>query len=78
MVTEKNEAEFSSKMDNIFDIAHANSEKMVSDREDYKFLLKQRECGRPGAIVGNDIKGELKRTRSAKRLHEFKGREEHN
>ena len=30
----KNEAEFRSEMDNIFGVAHANSEKMVYERED--------------------------------------------
>ena len=40
-------------------MAHANSEQMVFDREDYQSLLKKRECGRPSAIVGKDRK-ELK------------------
>ena len=57
----KKESDFSWKFYNVLDMAHANSEQMVFDREDYQSLLKKRECGRLSAIVGKDTNRESKK-----------------
>ena len=64
----KKENEFSEKMDYIFDIAHANAEKMIKNKEDYQFLLLQRKKGYPGALGLVDKEQQKKSERSAKRL----------
>ena len=46
-------------------MAHANSEQMEFDREDYQSLFKKRECGRPSDIVGRDTNRESERTKKA-------------
>ena len=48
--------EFASKLDDIFDIAHQDALAMMKSEEDREFLLKQREKGRPGSMLGVDLK----------------------
>lgn len=48
--------EFASKVDDIFDIAHQDALAMMKSEEDKEFLLKQREKGRPGSMLGVDLK----------------------
>lgn len=50
----KKEKEFSDKLDDLFDIAHANALTMMSSAEDVEFLKAQRRKGRPGCMLGVD------------------------
>lgn len=45
---------FSSKLDNLFDVAHADSLNIIKITEDRDFLLAQREDGRRGSMIGVD------------------------
>ena len=45
---------FSSKLDNLFDIAHADALNIIKIPEDREFLLAQREDGRRGSMTGVD------------------------
>lgn len=51
----KREAEFIAKLDDLFDIAHANVLEMVTNPEDMAFLQLQREKGRQGCMTGVDM-----------------------
>ena len=42
-IVQKNRLEFSSSFDDLFDIAHQNTLKMIPIEEDRQFLTKQRE-----------------------------------
>ncbi|KAK2721327.1 hypothetical protein QYM36_003567 [Artemia franciscana] len=48
------EAAFVSRLEDLFDIAHADALNMMSIQEDKDFLLAQREKGRRGSMVGVD------------------------
>ena len=48
--------EFSEILDDLFDIAHQNALNMIKIVEDKQFLIKQREKGRPGSMLGVDKK----------------------
>lgn len=48
--------EFELNMDNLFDIAHEDTLTMIKSEEDKKFLLKQRQDGRPGSMIVVDLK----------------------
>ncbi|GBM20030.1 hypothetical protein AVEN_77944-1 [Araneus ventricosus] len=55
MLTQKSkDGEFDSKLNNIFDIAHANASNMIKISQDKEFLLAQREKGRRGSMLGVD------------------------
>uniref|UniRef100_A0A2S2PN24 Uncharacterized protein n=1 Tax=Schizaphis graminum TaxID=13262 RepID=A0A2S2PN24_SCHGA len=47
---------FGDSMNDLFDIAHQDALNMISIQEDKLFLVKQREKGRPGSMLGVDIK----------------------
>src|SRR5215469_11266488 len=49
-----NEQTFLEKVENLFDIAHANAMAMITENEDKLFLEYQRKKGRPGRIGGLD------------------------
>lgn len=49
------ESAFSSKLDNLFDIAHAAALETITIPEDREFLIAQREEGRRGSMVGIDV-----------------------
>lgn len=51
---EKKEQDFINKLDDLFDIAHANALDIISIQEDKLFLLNQRKKGRPGSMIGGD------------------------
>ncbi|GBN77624.1 hypothetical protein AVEN_151302-1 [Araneus ventricosus] len=53
---EENERNFTSDINNLFDIAHANALEIIKIEEDRKFLLSQREPGRRGCLMGIDMK----------------------
>lgn len=48
------EAAFTSKLDDLFDVAHASALDIMTVAEDKKFLLAQREKGRRGTMGGLD------------------------
>lgn len=52
---EKN-AQFISKLDDLFDVANANALDLMSIDEDRAFLIAQRKKGRPGSLIGIDKK----------------------
>lgn len=52
----KNEKTFRESLNDLFDIAHANALDRIKIEEDKTFLLKQREKGRPGSMLGIDMK----------------------
>lgn len=45
---------FMNKLNNLFDIAHADAMNLMHSEEDKEFLAKQREDGRPGSMLGID------------------------
>lgn len=47
-------SEFISSMNDLFDISHQNSLAMMTIEEDKQFLIKQREKGRTGCMIGID------------------------
>ena len=54
-IVQKNRLEFSSSLDDLFEIAHQNALEMIPIEEDRQFLIKQREKRRrPGVIAGVD------------------------
>ena len=70
------EAEFLCKLDDLFDIAHANAMNIMKIPEDKQFLLAQREKGRKGAMVGRDEKLDGKEKQVVKRLEETLARQQ--
>lgn len=68
------EAEFTSRLDDLFDIAHADALSMIQIDEDRQFLLLQREKGRRGSMSGVDAILDAKEKRSAMRQEELLAR----
>lgn len=52
----KRERDFEDKLNNLFDIAHANAINLMKVQEDKDFLQLQRKSGRPGCMMGVDMK----------------------
>lgn len=52
----RKENAFIEKLDDLFDIAHAEAEKLIKIEEDRLFLLNQRKKGRVGNMIGIDKK----------------------
>ncbi|CAI6353318.1 unnamed protein product [Macrosiphum euphorbiae] len=50
------ENKFEEQLDNLFDLSHANALNLIKIEEDKQFLLRQREKGRPGCMLGTDMK----------------------
>ena len=69
------EAEFVSRLDDLFDIAHANALSMISVAEDREFLLAQREKGRRGSMAGTDTKLAAKEKRTVARQEQLLARQ---
>lgn len=63
---QENQKEYSDKLDNLFDISHANSNELIKNEEDRKFLKLQQES-RTGCIGSVDIKAFRRDKRSAER-----------
>lgn len=61
------ENNFVEMLENLFDIAHQNALQMIRINEDKQFLLKQREKGRPGSMLGIDMKETNKEKRKSDR-----------
>jgi hypothetical protein len=53
---EKGNKIFVEELDDIFDITHANALNTIKIDEDKQFLLKQWQKGRPGCMLGIDMK----------------------
>lgn len=55
LVQQNREKDFVEKLDDLFDIAHANALDMINIDEDRTFLINQRKKGRPGSMLGSDL-----------------------
>lgn len=71
---ERKENEWKSGLDDLFDIAHANSLEMIKINDDREFLLAQREKGRRGKMGKVDVKLAKKEEASQKRSLTLKRR----
>ena len=71
-----NEMAFCCKMNDLFDIAHANVATMVTIAEDLEFLAAQREPGRRGYMGAVDTVLAAKEERKAKRMQLEKARKQ--
>ena len=47
---------FEGRLNDLFDISHASALNMIKINEDKDFLILQRQKGRPGCMVGTDVK----------------------
>ncbi|XP_054745720.1 paired box protein Pax-6-like [Anastrepha obliqua] len=63
----KKEKEFVEKLEDLFDIAHANALNIISIEEDKQFLNNQWMKGRPGFMYGIDYQLSAKETRVSER-----------
>lgn len=69
--TQRNaEKKFVDDLDDLFDIAHANAMQLIKDQEDKDFLLRQRQKGRPGCMLGVDMIQAAKEKRKSDRLEQ--------
>lgn len=66
----KLENDFADKLDDLFDIAHADALTLTQLPEDREFLRKQREKGRQGSMLGVDGILAAREKRQAKRLEQ--------
>lgn len=73
-IQKTHEIEFEEQLDNLFDISHADALNLIKIEEDKQFLLKQRENGRPGCMLGADMKLAGIEKRKAIRKKEEDGR----
>lgn len=60
--------EFMESLDDLFDIAAVDALSTMRNEEDKEFLLKQRQKGRPGSMLGIDAKLSSKENRSKARM----------
>lgn len=61
-------AQFVSKLDDLFDIAHADALDLFSNEEDKAFLVAQRQKGRLGSLVGIDKNKYIKEKNAEERM----------
>lgn len=61
-------ARFISKLDDLFDIAHADALNLISIEEDRAFLVAQRQKGRLGSLLGIDKNKCMKEKKSEERM----------
>lgn len=66
--------EFKNNLDNLFDISHVDAMNLMHNEEDKGFLVKQRENGRPGSMLGVDKKLADKEERSRQRKEQEEAR----
>jgi hypothetical protein len=50
------EHKFEENLNDLFDIAHASALNIIKINEDKEFLILQRQKGRPGCMLGTDVK----------------------
>ncbi|CAI6354394.1 unnamed protein product [Macrosiphum euphorbiae] len=55
-------------LDDLFDIAQADALEVIKIKEDRDFLISQRQKGRPGSMLGIDLKIINKEKRAEERL----------
>lgn len=68
------ENKFKEQLEDLFDISHADALNLIKINEDRQFLLKQREKGPPGCMLGMDMKLAGIEKRKATREKEEDGR----
>lgn len=68
--TKKNEEDFVNKLDNLFDIAHANAMEIITIEEDKVFLINQRKPGRIGCLGGVDMIFKKREDQTAEKTEE--------
>ena len=68
-----NQKNYTEKLEKLFDISHADSDKLIRNQEDLQFLKLQQES-RTGSIGPLDVKLAAKETRSAERRERHKRR----
>lgn len=61
-------------LDDLFDIAQADVLEIIKIKEDRDFLISQRQKGRPGSMLGIDLKIINKEKRAEERLNIFEER----
>jgi hypothetical protein len=64
---ELNQQKFEEKLDDLFDVAHANAFLLMTNQEDIDFLKLQRKKGRPGHMVSVDMALHRREERSISR-----------
>lgn len=62
--------EFEQNLDSLFDIAHANAFDTMTIELDKEFLRSQRKSGRPGCLLGIDMKLTQKEKRKTVRINQ--------
>lgn len=62
--------DFAADLDMLFDVASDDALESIRIPEDRQFLLKQREPGRPGGMLGVDMNLTLKEQKRMKRIEE--------
>lgn len=63
----------------LFEIAQSDALKIIKIEVDKQFLINQRLPGRPGCLVGKDIKGSIKENSKIQRkINESKRKENYN
>lgn len=71
----KKEHDFQMELDNLFDIAHNDADNLIKHNEDKQFLVLQRRKGRPGCMLGVDMKLTGLEKRREERIERHIGRE---
>lgn len=71
-----NEIAFMENLDNVFDIAHSNALGMMTIEMDKQFLESQRQKGRPGCMLGDDVVLNRKENRKAQREMDAESRKQ--
>lgn len=66
--------DFMEMLDDLFDIATENALVTMTNEEDKEFLIKQRQKGRPGSMLGIDMKLSAKEERSKLRREKEEAR----
>lgn len=74
----KKEEQFVVKLDDFFDVAHANALELIQHEEDKEYLLAQRRKGREGSMIGVDKIDTNKEGSVSKRKVEESRRQEAN
>lgn len=65
---------FKDQLDDLFDIAHVDALKLAKSETTRKFLIQQRQTGRPGCLMGMDLKQMTKESRISERLEKEESR----
>lgn len=60
--------DFKADLEMLFDVAHLDALQLITNEEDRQFLLKQREPGRVGSLMGVDMNLAMKEQRKMKRM----------